>query len=351
VRTARNPETLHERLAKLAVDSGARVYAVNSAYSEEGDTGIGSETVESLKAPKVLVVWDEGTSPTGYGALWYTFERGYGLKFTPVTINTLKGINLSPFNVIIFPDGSSSAYQAALGKSGIDKLKEWVNGGGVLIGLSGGAAMFTNKEVALSSSTIVGSEAESTTPATSPPAVPPPAPTPAQQPAAPAAQTQSNLPKQGAAQTPAKEPKEAKEKGRESVAAKPEEKVAEKKKPTAPIGLPGASFLTRINRDHFLTYGYDVDSLVVLLTGGTFFRPSKDGANVVTFNSEGQLTVAGFTWPDNTEELLRGTAYLIDEPTGRGHVIMFAEDPNFRFLWRTSQQMFMNSVLLAPSLR
>ena len=52
-----------------------------------------------------------------------------------------------------------------------------------------------------------------------------------------------------------------------------------------------------------------------------------------------------------SEELLRGTAYLIDEPTGRGHVILFAEDPNFRFLWRTSQQMFMNSVLLAPSLR
>ncbi len=353
VRTARNPETLHERIAKLAIETGARVFAVNSAYSEEGDTGIGSENVESLKAPKVLVVWDEGTSPTGYGALWYTFERGYGLKFTPVTINTLKGINLSPFNVIIFPDGSGGAYQAALGKGGIDKLKEWVNGGGVLIGLSGGAAMFTNKDVALTSSTIVGREAELIPSGPAPPPVPPATSTPESQPATPAQQpqAQSTAPKQGAVQNPAKEPKESKEKGKESVAAKPEEKVAEKKKATEPIGLPGASFLTRINRDHFLSYGYDADSLVVLMTGNTFFRPSKNGANVVTFTSEGQLTVAGFTWPDNTEELLRGTAYLIDEPTGRGHVIMFAEDPNFRFLWRTSQQMFMNSVLLAPSLR
>jgi hypothetical protein len=342
LRTHRNPETLHERIGKLAVETGARVYAVNSAYSEEGDTGIGSENIESLKAPKVAVVWDEGTNPTGYGALWYTFERGYGLKFTPVTINTLKFINLSQFNVIIFPDGSGGSYQAALGKPGIDKLKEWVNEGGVLIGLSGGAAMFTNKDVALSSSIIVGSDSDAAAPASPTPPTPP-APVPAPQ-------TQSSSGKPAATQKPAKEPKE---KGAETAATapKPEEKPVEKKKPTEPLGLPGAAFLTKINRDHFLSYGYDADSLVVLLTGDTFFRPSKNGANVVTFNSEGQVTVSGFTWPDNTEELLRGTAYLIDEPTGRGHVIMFAEDPNFRFLWRTSQQMFMNSVLLAPSLR
>lgn len=344
LRTQRNPETLHERIARLAVETGARVYAVNSAYSEEGDTGIGSENIESLKAPKVAVVWDEGTSPTSYGALWYTFERGYGMKFTPVTINTLKSINLTQFHVIIFPDGSGGAYQAALGKPGIDKLKEWVGGGGVLIGLSGGAAMFTNKDVALTTSTLIGSEGDS---APAQPATPAPA---AAQPPTPAPAAQGSSGKPAATQKPAKEPKE---KGAETAASAPksEEKAAEKKKPTQPIGLPGASFLTKVNRNHFLTYGYDADSLVVLMSGDSFFRPSKNGANVVTFSSEGQLTVAGFIWPNNTEELLRGSAYLIDEPTGRGHVILFAEDPNFRFLWRTSQQMFMNSVLLAPSLR
>jgi hypothetical protein len=195
----------------------------------------------------------------------------------------------------------------------------------------------------LSTSVIVGSDGDTPPPATPPPPVTPIAP-------APAPQTQSGASKPAATQKPAKE---SKEKGSETAATtpKPEEKPAEKKKPTEPIGIPGAAFLTKINRNHFLSYGYDGDSLVVLLTGDTFFRPSKNGANVVTFNNEGQVTVSGFIWPDNTEELLRGTSYLIDEPTGGGHVIMFAEDPNFRYLWRTSQQMFMNAVLLAPSLR
>jgi hypothetical protein len=313
-RAHRNPESLHERINQLAREAGAQVFAVNSAFAEEGDTGIGSESVVSLKAPRVAVVWDEGTSPTGFGAMWYTFERAYGLQFTPLTINSLKGIDLQKFNVIIFPDGSGGAYQSALGKPGIDKLKEWVTRGGTLIGIGGGATMFARKDVELSSSRIVGSDEDTPT-----------------------------------SEKPAEEakPAESKEKPKEQ---KPEEKAA-KKKPTQPIGLPGSAFRAKINRDHFLSYGYNSDSLVVLFGGDTFFRPSKDGANVVTFASEGSLTAAGFVWPDNTEELLRGTAYLIDEPVGGGHVIMFADDPNFRYLWRTTTQMFLNSVLLAPSLR
>ncbi len=41
------------------------------------------------------------------------------------------------------------------------------------------------------------------------------------------------------------------------------------------------------------------------------------------------LTISGFVWEGNTERLLKGTAYLIDEPTGSGHVILFADEPFF----------------------
>jgi hypothetical protein len=307
-RVHRNPETLHSRISELARETGAQVFAANSAFSDAGDTGVGSESVVSLKQPRVLVVWDAGVSVSSYGAMWYTFERAYGLKFTPVSMNTLKGLDLSDFNVIILPDGSAAAYQNALGKPGIDKLKEWVQGGGALIGIGGGAALFTRKDVEMTSSRPVGSDE-----ASKPDAKP-------------------------------------EEKSDEKSEAKPEAKPAEKKKPTEPVSVPGAAFRAKINRDHFLSYGYDSDSLVVLFSGDTFFSPSKDGANVVTFNADGPLTVSGFVWPNNTEELLKGTSYIIDEPSGGGHVIMFAEDPNFRYLWRSATQFLLNSILLAPTL-
>ena len=329
-RVHRNPDTLHARVAALAVETGARVFAAHSAFAEEGDTGIGSESVVSLKQPRVAVVWDEGASPTSIGAMWFALERGYALEFTPMTFATLKSIDLSRFNVVVLPDGSAGAYQSSLGKDGIDKLRGWVNTGGVLIGIGGGATMLANKDVNLSSSRLVGEEEQ-------PAAVPQPA-----EPPKPSATAPSTAPSQSAAQKD--------KKSDQTPTAKPEEKPGEKKKPTEPIAVPGSAFRARLDRDHFLSFGYSSDYLVVLMGGATFFKPSKEGANVVTFSGEGHLLVSGFEWPDNTEDLLKGTSYLIDEPTGRGHVILFAEDPNFRYLWRSSTQLFLNAILLASAL-
>jgi len=50
-------------------------------------------------------------------------------------------------------------------------------------------------------------------------------------------------------------------------------------------------------------------------------------------------------WEGNTERLLKGTSYLIDEPTGAGHVILFAEEPFFRGIFRSATRPFFNSIL------
>jgi hypothetical protein len=85
----------------------------------------------------------------------------------------------------------------------------------------------------------------------------------------------------------------------------------------------------------------------VLVASGYFFRPSKEGTNAVVFGEDDAeaLRISGFVWPDNTERLLRGTAYIIEEPTARGHVILFAEDPNYRGIWRNVTRLFFNSFL------
>ena len=59
--------------------------------------------------------------------------------------------------------------------------------------------------------------------------------------------------------------------------------------------------------------------------------------------------LSGFAWPEAAARL-RGAAYLIDEPQGRGHVILFADDPNFRNFWRGLEKLFTNALLLRPSL-
>jgi hypothetical protein len=107
-----------------------------------------------------------------------------------------------------------------------------------------------------------------------------------------------------------------------------------------------------LDRTTPLTYGYDETTMPVLVDSGYFFRPSKEGTNALVFVAgarEPPLRIAGFVWPDNTERLLKGTAHVIDEPTGRGHVVLFAEDPNFRGFWRSLTKMFFNSFLFQPT--
>jgi hypothetical protein len=82
--------------------------------------------------------------------------------------------------------------------------------------------------------------------------------------------------------------------------------------------------------------------------GETFLKPSKTGSNVITFE-KGKTRLSGFVWENNTEELLGGTTYLVDEPLGRGHAILFLNDPTFRSLWVGLRRMFWNSLLFAPS--
>ena len=107
-----------------------------------------------------------------------------------------------------------------------------------------------------------------------------------------------------------------------------------------------------LDRTTPLTFGYNESTLPVLVDSAYFFRPSKEGTNAVVFSSgddnRAPLRIAGFIWPD-TERLLRGTAHILEEPTGRGHVVLYAEDPNFRGIWRATTRLFFNSFLFQPT--
>jgi hypothetical protein len=116
-----------------------------------------------------------------------------------------------------------------------------------------------------------------------------------------------------------------------------------------PQSVPGSDFDVTLDRTHWMTFGYDRPRITVMMTGDLFLRASKEGSNVAVFPATGPFVRAGFVWPDNTERLLRGTSFVIDEATGRGHVVLFATDPVFRGWWRSLDRLFFNAILLGPS--
>ena len=301
-RPQRNPAALHERVAALGPSFGVTVSAVQTAFPDTGDIGIGSGDVVALHAPTILVAVGDGISETSYGWLWYFLDKELNARFTPVPLRAIGRMDdLQSFNVLIIPDGSGSRMRRELGDEGVEKLKAWVRSGGVLIGYGGAGDLAANKDVELSSIKGVapdsGAKADSTAPGNEPALL--------------------------------------------STTAASRDRVE---------WIPGAIFRATLDTTHWLTMGYDRDRMPIFIDGDAFWRPSKSGANVVTFtDSVDALVLSGFTWPDNTARLLKGTTWAAVENQGNGRVVLFLSDPLFRAFWRGPAKMLTNAILVGPN--
>ncbi|MDQ3132612.1 MAG: hypothetical protein M3Q99_17835 [Acidobacteriota bacterium] len=342
VRVTRNNETVHEAVARLARELGVNVVAVNTGYTEEGDTNVGSENVNSLTAPRIAMVADDAVDQTSFGSIWWTLDR-YGIEFTPLTISNLRGSVLNKYNVLIMPDGSAGRYSSMLGSGGISALKTWVANGGTLVTIRGASVFASLKDVALTSAKLVGSDDDDEKTKSDDDAEVDKRKDAETQPSA------SPTPKSGkqpvVEATPNLEIKNDKADWQPPVLppiASPSANAGR-----VPEGVPGAIMRATVDRTSYLTYGLESDEIPVLLSSGYFFRYSKEGTNALVFDAKQKkpLTISGFVWEGNTERLLQGTTYLIDEPNGSGHVILFADEPFFRGIFRSMTRPFFNSML------
>ena len=301
-RPQRNPAALHERIAALGPSSGVAVSPVQTAFPDSGDVGIGSGDVVALHAPRILVAAGEGISETSYGWLWNFLARELNATFTPVPLRNIGRMeDLHAFNVLIVPDGSSGRMRRELGDDGVTKLKAWVRSGGVLIGFGGAGDLAASKDLELSSIASVapdsGAKADTTITSDEPPTI--------------------------SKTAPARD---------------------------RPEWIPGAIFRATLDTTQWLTMGYERDRIPVFIDGDTFWKPSKAGANAVTFNdSVDSLVLSGFTWPDNTARLLKGSTWAAVENQGSGRVVLFLSDPLFRAFWRGPAKMLTNAILMGPN--
>ena len=307
VRVARNDSAVHRHVEQLARESGVEVIGVNTAFNESVQYGIGSESMYDLRVPSVALVGDEGISQPSYGAAWYVLEQRYGMQFTPVSSRWIGSGDLSRFNVIVIPDASSGALNRLVGKAGADHLREWVRRGGTLVTMGDASAWAATENVNLTSARVVGADAKPDTAAN------------------------------------------AKADSTRRAADDPLAVTSPSFNPGRPAPLPGSHFDILLDRTHWLTSGFDAQRLTVLVGGSTFLTLSKEGANVGVFPRSGPFHRAGFVWPENTEKLLRNTSLVIHEPTGSGHVVLFANEPFFRAWWHAMDKLVLNAIVLGPS--
>lgn len=121
--------------------------------------------------------------------------------------------------------------------------------------------------------------------------------------------------------------------------------------------LPGSLFRANLDPRSPLGFGYPVakDSkspldpieIAVPIAGNEFYPARKKGGSVISLESDVKKTrlLSGWTFGEETEKALAGTVWLQDAPYGRGHAILFTQDPTQRALWPGLYKLVLNAIL------
>ncbi len=311
VRVAGNGADLHGRLSALATKHGAEVVPVDTTYVESG-TSIGSNRGARLKAPKVLMVWDTPTSSLSAGWTRYVLERRFGQPVTIVRTSSLGRAPLGDYDVLVLPSGN---YGSQIGGAVLDRLKDWLRAGGTLVTLAEASRWATGANVGLLDTKTLLKDGK--------PDVPP------------ASGEGGRGGGSGAAA------------GGTTPQSFDYDKAIQPER-ERPSSQPGAMLRVTIDTEHWLSAGHDAE-IYTMIEGNRVFAPIKldSGRNVGVYGTKDTLIASGLVWPED-QDLLVQKAFLMHQPFGRGHVVAFAEDANYRGFSEATMLLFMNAVLLGP---
>ncbi|MEJ7701064.1 MAG: hypothetical protein WKF71_15670 [Pyrinomonadaceae bacterium] len=321
-----NPAGIRQTLERLAAETGAEIHATDTGWVEEG-INFGSNNVVYMRRPRVALAWDTPTSSSSAGATRFVLERQFGYPVTVIRTRQLASADLSRFHVIILPDaGSGDGYASTFGSEGIRRLKDWVSAGGTLVGVGGGAVSFLSESRAglLSVS---------------------------QENAARAGKTSkegegSKEPADGGAQESSARPAQSSgaRVGGKLLATEDDYNKAIQADSELPDAVAGVLMKARLDPDHWITAGMG-STVHALVEGRAIFTPIKldKGVNAAVFLSPAENLASGYLWEENRKQLAF-KPFVIVQTQGRGVVIGFTADPNFRAYMDGLNVLFLNAV-------
>lgn len=338
IKTKDNPADLYERIVKLVNDHGIEAHATDSAWVDDGPN-FGSANVRYLPRPRIAIAWNTPASVNSAGWARYLIEQRYGYPVTAIRSDSLRTADLTRYNVLILPD-TGPGYSGALGD--VARLKDWVSAGGTIVALGNATTWLTEERVNLLPSK---RERRERTDAREKPVV--------------AENTSKPLGRAGEGREQSQTPSSAPSSNSPSQTSGGQSKESSGTKENSadrslepreewPSSTPGALVRVTIDKQHWLGFGYG-DSATVMVDSNRIFTPLRldQGVNVARFVSDNRFLASGLMW-DDVRRQLPGKAFLMYARVGRGHIVAFTEDPNYRAFMDGLNVMFLNGIFLSP---
>lgn len=261
------------------------LYAVNSGFSTKG-IDLGSRNVKALKKPKAALLIGDGVNSLEAGEVWHLLDTRVHMPITKLQLRNFKRASLDKYTTMVMVSGSYSQLDSIQ----LQRLKQWVSRGNTLITIANASKWVIDKKLVK--------------------------------------ETLIKKPKDIEA-TNASE--------RKLYVNAPEELGRER--------LGGAIFEVDLDVTHPLGFGYHSTSLPIYKNNKVFLSPSKNAyATVAKYTKNPHID--GFISDKNLEVFLKPSASLIVSKLGKGRVVMFADNPNFRGSWYGTNRLFLNALFL-----
>jgi hypothetical protein len=288
---ADNPEDLHQRLLAYAKTTKARVVAVNDSWVSDGPS-FGSRKVVHMNAPRVAMAWDEPTNQYSAGNLRYVIERQFDYPVTPIRVEQLATADLSRYQVLILPDRSSPGYASALGEGGVERLRDWVRRGGVLVSVARATRLLADP-----TADMLASRREYRL-------------------------EMHEHDDEGDAEEESRTP--GSELTADTYAAALEAREDD------PAGIGGAQLRATVDPDHWLAAGV-APALHVLARSSDVYTPLRlnEGVNVASFAAADKVVDSGHIWDSNRRQMAY-KPFVMTSEFGRGQLVAFTQDPTVR---------------------
>jgi hypothetical protein len=244
---------------------------------------LGSNDFNALKKPKVAMLVGSGVTSYDAGEIWHLFDQRYKMRITKIDASALSRVDLSKYTAFIVPNSWGGA---AINQSAEKNLMEFVREGGTLIGYKNAVSWLKSKKFA----NIEFKKAENPLVAKN--------------------ITFENRQKFNGAQV-----------------------------------TGGAIFEAKIDRSHPINFGYKNNTISMFRNSNIYIEPDKQSYNnPIQYTSNPLLS--GYISEENLALAKNAVPFQVKR-LGRGRVVMFTDNTNFRAFWYGTNKLLMNAIFFA----
>jgi hypothetical protein len=113
--------------------------------------------------------------------------------------------------------------------------------------------------------------------------------------------------------------------------------------------IPGSIFEIRMDISHPIAYGYKRNQLPVFKSGSMIVEKGNNPfANPLVYTNNPLLS--GYVH-NSFLQPIQGSSSIVISSQGRGNIITFVDNPNFRAFWYGTNKLFMNAIFFGTTMR